>query len=398
MAKLTIKLKQHTPIIHFQHDQKGATLRASELKPKLDKFLIGHAFNNDFEHYKKYLIGWNEKKKQKDYNDKKPLDYKIKIQGNYTYQGNKIEPNRQLYFGNIGSGEKKYSVFEPNNEPVIIDFFSFNYKIINVIKNKIASFFAITNFGTRQNKGFGSFYIEPQDINYKDFITILKSTLNFFLYFKCGNHNNYNKKFENISVIYNLMKSGINFPDFNNNGDNAFYFKSYLFQYYNGKGIGNEKHFIKEKFFRPFVRILDDGLPKKYLRAMLGVCDGIDFKDKERRGKIFYKSEVERFMSPITFKIVGNHIIMIPEMIPEKMKNLNYTFTNTFRSRNGEIENTKNISTPNNFDLSNFLKGYADYYNSLDISNLDGKKGRFVDMVRSAKNYTISIYEGATNE
>ena len=38
--KLTFKLKQHTPIIHFQHDQYGATLRASELKPKLDKFLI----------------------------------------------------------------------------------------------------------------------------------------------------------------------------------------------------------------------------------------------------------------------------------------------------------------------------------------------------------------------
>jgi len=38
--KLCFKLKQHTPIIHFQADQKGATLRASELKPKLDRFLI----------------------------------------------------------------------------------------------------------------------------------------------------------------------------------------------------------------------------------------------------------------------------------------------------------------------------------------------------------------------
>ena len=38
--KLTFKLKQHTPIIHFQHDQHGATLRATEVKPKLDRFLI----------------------------------------------------------------------------------------------------------------------------------------------------------------------------------------------------------------------------------------------------------------------------------------------------------------------------------------------------------------------
>lgn len=40
MYKIEFKLKQHTPLIHFQHDQHGATLRASELKPKLDKFLI----------------------------------------------------------------------------------------------------------------------------------------------------------------------------------------------------------------------------------------------------------------------------------------------------------------------------------------------------------------------
>ncbi len=38
--KLTFKLKQHTPIIHFRYDQTGATLRATELKPKLDKFVL----------------------------------------------------------------------------------------------------------------------------------------------------------------------------------------------------------------------------------------------------------------------------------------------------------------------------------------------------------------------
>lgn len=40
MNKLVIKLKQHTPLIHFQHNQEGATLRASEVKPKLDKFIL----------------------------------------------------------------------------------------------------------------------------------------------------------------------------------------------------------------------------------------------------------------------------------------------------------------------------------------------------------------------
>ncbi len=32
----TFTLKQHTPIIHFQHDQEGSKLQATEVKPKPD--------------------------------------------------------------------------------------------------------------------------------------------------------------------------------------------------------------------------------------------------------------------------------------------------------------------------------------------------------------------------
>ncbi|MBB6275083.1 hypothetical protein [Porphyromonas circumdentaria] len=50
MYKLKFELEQHTPIIHFQAKDAGATLRASEVKPKLDKFIltqIGKRFVND---------------------------------------------------------------------------------------------------------------------------------------------------------------------------------------------------------------------------------------------------------------------------------------------------------------------------------------------------------------
>ncbi|SUB89524.1 Uncharacterised protein [Porphyromonas macacae] len=40
MYKLEFELEQHTPIIHFQAKDAGATLRASEVKPKLDKFIL----------------------------------------------------------------------------------------------------------------------------------------------------------------------------------------------------------------------------------------------------------------------------------------------------------------------------------------------------------------------
>ena len=59
MYKLEFTLKQHTPIIHFQHDQEGATLRATEVKPKLDRFIIEKVFHNEFEECKNFQVGYN---------------------------------------------------------------------------------------------------------------------------------------------------------------------------------------------------------------------------------------------------------------------------------------------------------------------------------------------------
>ena len=59
MKTLTVTLKQHTPLIHFQPGQCGATLRASEVKPKLDKFILGKLSKDEFAEAKrkKWLIG-----------------------------------------------------------------------------------------------------------------------------------------------------------------------------------------------------------------------------------------------------------------------------------------------------------------------------------------------------
>jgi len=40
MYKVTFILKQHTLLIHFPHEQDGATLRAIEVKPKFDRFIF----------------------------------------------------------------------------------------------------------------------------------------------------------------------------------------------------------------------------------------------------------------------------------------------------------------------------------------------------------------------
>ena len=49
------------------------------------------------------------------------------------------------------------------SENIELFFASFNTSILEMIKQNICDFFMNTNFGTRQSKGFGSFYIDEND-------------------------------------------------------------------------------------------------------------------------------------------------------------------------------------------------------------------------------------------
>lgn len=101
--KLSYKLQQQTPLIHFQYNQSGATLRASEVKPKLDKFIISKLREDD-------------RKKEWYIENTNALNYKMQIVANgektvsqhkiLTMKGLKKEARAQIngmYFGNQGS-------------------------------------------------------------------------------------------------------------------------------------------------------------------------------------------------------------------------------------------------------------------------------------------------------
>ena len=93
--KLEFTLKQHTPIIHFQSDQSGATLRATELKPKLDRFLKKYAFNGEFP--EEFLIPKQDE----------ALDYKVKIiKKKISDDKSDLNglPDERLFMGNMGGG------------------------------------------------------------------------------------------------------------------------------------------------------------------------------------------------------------------------------------------------------------------------------------------------------
>lgn len=390
---LRFTLKQHTPIIHFQADQEGATLRASELKPKLDRFVIGKLIkkiepDTTFkERYKNWLTGKGEHLS---------LNYKVKVTSS-KIEFSEIQDRSSLFFGNMGeenkTNPKKYSF---TNEPVFVDIFCLNTALMEKIEKWFPEFIAINNFGTRQSKGFGSFFLIDNELKQFDFFKILKKSQKAFIFFKLDKsvlqpHEIYFKNIENvfskIGVVYSLMKSGFNFPDYKRKreggldiekgkGEYQLYFRSYLFQYviaqYRKRGeiIGSEKRFIKERFFQPRVRIPDDEANKKYIRALLGVSGSVEFKDNNRRGIITYRGEnVERFKSPITIKIVNGYVVFIP-----KQEELKQILDETFHFEDSRHGLESSINVPDNFQLNDFLFSYVDYFNRLEIKKVDSNR------------------------
>ena len=114
MYKLEFTLKQHTPLIHFQHDQAGATLRATEVKPKLDQFIM-----------KKLL------------NDPEIPDHKIKEEFLKRAKNPHDEIQKKWASWLVGKGK---------NEHVALD-----YKI-SIIQKYNPFYFLITNRMTREQK------------------------------------------------------------------------------------------------------------------------------------------------------------------------------------------------------------------------------------------------------
>lgn len=84
MVNLEFPLEQHTPLLHFQHLQQGATLRASAVKPMLDRWLVGKVWNDDFNACKTCLVGYKptelEKLEEKFRNGYRALNYKMRIE------------------------------------------------------------------------------------------------------------------------------------------------------------------------------------------------------------------------------------------------------------------------------------------------------------------------------
>lgn len=338
MYKLEIELKQHTPLIHFQWYQDGATLRASEVKPKLDKFLI-KILGGKEKINKKFFKDPQRAKSDKNYH---ALNYKLTIinndapsyyvplanslnSKNYQQRENNFKAfikdrkgitpifiNNTPYFANsdkihfindnIDKNETqlekiKLGLFFQNYTKII--FISPNKDLIDLIKSKINIFFFLTNFGARTSKGFGSFTLQQIDgetanLSFlKDLLEKNKKLLENLelesIYEMNETINSHSEALQKINEIWKELKSGINFQK---------YKKSDLFNYFyhNKPQIRWEKRAIKLALKNNYLRIFqnlksqgpgnleilaeDNGEVSNndfYVRALLGFTENFQF-------------------------------------------------------------------------------------------------------------------------
>jgi len=387
---LTIKLKQHTPIIHFQHDQAGATLRATEVKAKLDKFLISkllgfnegnltknknQALKTMQQKYPSWLIGGKKAKhlslnykirieaNTRDLNIKMP-DARKKQKNDRTVEWSNSYPN---FFGNMGIKDKsnlKDLVYHNNVDLIII---CLNPKLKQEINEIISEFFNYYNFGTRQNKGFGSFSVleESNQITYPAELPYFQ----FDLEKKDGKAKKIQDLFTVIQFYYQRLKSGINFCP---KGSPPVYHHSYLKLYLSQNTTYRwEKPWVKDKLTSINVNLNGN---EYFARALLGLPYEFRFMSNPKircnpnpSKKLLPKYSVnvqientdqdliERIKSPIMFKpIISNdevRVYVIAKPFVDPPINRNFKFSTKQKS------NT--LSTPpKEIDLADLIDKY----------------------------------------
>lgn len=346
-------LVQHTPLIHFQHSEPHACLRATEVKPKLDRFLIEQLEKDDRfgdGRWKKWFVGDGSQQS---------FDYMMRITPNseQVERTHSIEraiaraehrpPNASFheihknYFGNMASGNNiqdtiretfKESLFYKDGLTLTIR--CFIPELLTFIDEHIRGFFMMHNFGTRQRKGFGSFTVDisTKPNEPKGFDLVRKYCPNAY-YCKLGNDVNADALLDAVWVISAFLRSGFNRGEGN-------YVRGFVFRYFQREKnpLANDKAFVKQKVLLNVYNEATRGehlhpygnnVRYRYVRGLLGTNENSRFclnprsqirRDHTVHNIYIHSAEgVERFPSPLLFKPIGKFVFILPQKMPDEI-------------------------------------------------------------------------------
>ena len=347
------KLVQHTPLIHFQHSEPHACLRATEVKPKLDRFLIEQLEKDDRfgdGRWKKWFVGDGSQQS---------FDYMMRITPNseQVERTHSIEraiaraehrpPNANLheihknYFGNMASGNSiqdtiretfKESLFYKDGLTLTIR--CFIPELLTFIDEHIRGFFMMHNFGTRQRKGFGSFTVDisTEPNAPKGFDLVGKYCPNAY-YCKLDGNVNADALLDAVWVISAFLRSGFNRGEGN-------YVRGFVFRYFQREKnpLANDKAFVKQQVLHNVYNKATRGehlhpygnnVRYRYVRGLLGTNENSRFcraprgetrEDRTVHNIYIHSAEgVERFPSPLLFKPIGKFVFILPQKMPDEI-------------------------------------------------------------------------------
>lgn len=346
------KLVQHTPLIHFQHSEPHACLRATEVKPKLDRFLIEQLEEDDRfgdGRWKKWFVGDGSQQS---------FDYMMRITPNSERvdRTQSIEraiaraehrpPNASFheihknYFGNMASEkkreEKKKAIRETFKESLFykdgltLTIRCFIPELLTFIDEHIRGFFMMHNFGTRQRKGFGSFTVDisTKPNEPKGFDLVGKYCPNAY-YCKLDNDVNADALLDAVWVISAFLRSGFNRGEGN-------YVRGFVFRYFQREKnpLANDKAFVKQQVLHNVYNEATRGehlhpygnnVRYRYVRGLLGTNENSRFcRDPNAHTPVYdiytHSAEgIERFPSPLLFKPIGKFVFILPQKMPDKI-------------------------------------------------------------------------------
>lgn len=343
------KLVQHTPLIHFQHSEPHACLRATEVKPKLDRFLIEQLEKDDRfgdGRWKKWFVGDGSQQS---------FDYMMRITPNSEQvdRTQSIEraiaraehrpPNASLheihknYFGNMASGNNiqdtiretfKESLFYKDGLTLTIR--CFIPELLTFIDEHIRGFFMMHNFGTRQRKGFGSFTVDisTEPNAPKGFDLVGKYCPNAY-YCKLDGNVNADALLDAVWVISAFLRSGFNRGEGN-------YVRGFVFRYFQREKnpLANDKAFVKQQVLRNVYNEATRGehlhpygnnVRYRYVRGLLGTNENSRFCRAPNAHTPVYDiythsaEGIERFPSPLLFKPIGKFVFILPQKMPDEI-------------------------------------------------------------------------------
>ena len=360
-------LKQHTPMLHFQYNQPGATLRATEVKPKLDKFLIAKAGGIE-----NIAESWFTR-------GGKALNYKLRFvaQGiprisNTAQTAIDNRRNRKhdkptvpivgSFFANLVSGKglsvEEYEAAVLANyvetvhyyTPIRVTVVCFIPALMAFLEAHLQDFFRTHNFGTRQNKGFGSFTLDDDRGTDREIAATLREQYDARACYMLEGRN----PLREIQKLYDEIKTGI--PGVKDS--------SLLFHFLGEKGIHNEKEYLKNTPVSQWGEVPPE--QAMYVRALLGTGEIVTVKTKGTKETFdvdvanvdldpkAQQPVIERFPSPIFFKVVGNKAFFVGKRIDQVIFDKKFAFS--------AGENTAVLTTPSLECVGeSFIDDFLDY-------------------------------------